>query len=73
MIFFCFPCIVPVHNFADGNTLPNFAKTVNSLVHVFYIYIYKVFRNENTLFKIFRHVAFVSYSSLNGVDVRVAW
>ena len=25
-----------------------------------YIYIYKAFRSENTLFKIFRHVAFVS-------------
>ena len=29
-----------------------------------YIYIHKVFRSENTLFKIFRHVAFVSLSFL---------
>ena len=29
-----------------------------------YIYIYKVFRSKNTLFKIFRHVAFVSLSFL---------
>ena len=34
---------------------------VVKVCHVYlYIYIYKVFRSENTLFKIFRHVAFVS-------------
>ena len=33
-MIFSFSCAVSVHNFADENTLSNFAKTVNNLVNI---------------------------------------
>ena len=47
--------------FPDNIGLRIYKCWLNIYMYIYiYIYIYKVFRSVNTLFKIFRHVAFVS-------------